>query len=40
MPEGIIPPGMAMVLAGHSGSFDSRYFGLVPQENLRRVKAV
>ena len=37
---GIIPPGMALVLADHSGSFDSRYFGLVPLESLRRVKAV
>jgi conjugative transfer signal peptidase TraF len=40
MPEGVIPPGMALLLADHSGSFDSRYFGLVPLESLRRVKAV
>ena len=38
--NGIIPSGMALVLAEHPGSFDSRYFGLVPLENLRRVKAV
>jgi conjugative transfer signal peptidase TraF len=40
LPEGIIHPGMALVLADHPGSFDSRYFGLVPLENLQRVKAV
>jgi conjugative transfer signal peptidase TraF len=37
---GIVPPGMALVLADHSGSFDSRYFGLVPLESLWRAKAV
>jgi conjugative transfer signal peptidase TraF len=36
----VVPPGMALVLADHPGSFDSRYFGLVPLENLQRVKAV
>jgi conjugative transfer signal peptidase TraF len=40
LPEGIIPSGMALVLAEHPGSFDSRYFGLVPLENLQRVKAM
>lgn len=35
--SGLIPPGMAMVLADHPGSFDSRYFGLVPLEGLQRV---
>ena len=37
---GIIPPGMALVLADHEGSFDSRYFGLVPLEILQRVEPV
>jgi len=40
LPKGSIPPGMALVLADHPGSFDSRYFGLVPLESLRRAKAV
>jgi type IV secretory pathway protease TraF len=31
---------MALVLADHSGSFDSRYFGLVLLESLQKVKAV
>ena len=37
---GVIPPGMALVLADHPGSFDSRYFGLVPLESLQRVEPV
>jgi conjugative transfer signal peptidase TraF len=40
LPEGNIPPGMALVLADHSGSFDGRYFGLVPLDALQRVKPV
>ena len=40
LPEGVIPPGMALVLADHSGSFDGRYFGLVPLESLRRARVV
>ena len=36
----VIPPGMALVLADHEGSFDSRYFGLVPLETLQRVEPV
>ena len=40
LPEGIIPSGMALMLADHPGSFDGRYFGLVPLESLRRAKAV
>jgi conjugative transfer signal peptidase TraF len=40
LPEGIIPPGMALVLADHPGSYDSRYFGLVPLDALQRVKPV
>jgi len=40
LPEGIIPSGMALVLAEHSGSFDGRYFGLVPLDALQRAKPV
>jgi conjugative transfer signal peptidase TraF len=40
LPQGVIPSGMALVLADHPGSYDSRYFGLVPLESLHRVKAV
>lgn len=36
----IIPPGMALVLADHPGSFDSRYFGFVPLESLQRVEPI
>lgn len=36
----IIPSGMALVLADHPGSFDSRYFGFVPLENLQRVEPI
>lgn len=38
--SGVIPNGMALVLADHEGSFDSRYFGLVPLEALQRVEPV
>ena len=37
---GVVPPGMALVLADHPGSFDSRYFGFVPLDSLQRVEAV
>ena len=37
---GVTPPGMALVLADHPGSFDSRYFGLVPLDSLQRVEPV
>lgn len=38
---GIIPPGKVLVLSQHHrGSFDSRYFGLVPLETLRLVRPV
>lgn len=37
---GVVPLGMALVLADHPGSFDSRYFGFVPLENLQRVEPV
>lgn len=36
--SGVIPSGMALVLADHEGSFDSRYFGLVPLDSLQRVE--
>jgi signal peptidase I/conjugal transfer pilin signal peptidase TrbI len=35
-----VPSGRALLLAEHRGSFDSRYFGYVPLENLRRVREV
>jgi conjugative transfer signal peptidase TraF len=38
--SGIIPPGMALLLTDHPGSFDSRYFGLAPLDALQRVKPV
>ena len=38
--SGVIPSGMAFVLADHAGSFDSRYFGFVPLESLHLVQAV
>lgn len=37
---GVVPSGMALVLAEHPGSFDSRYFGFVPLDSLQRVKPV
>lgn len=37
---GVIPSGMALVLADHPGSFDSRYFGFVPLESLQRVEPI
>lgn len=36
----VIPSGMALVLADHLGSFDSRYFGFVPLDSLQRVEPV
>lgn len=38
--SGVIPPGFALLLGEHSGSFDSRYFGLVPLDSLRRTVPV
>lgn len=35
--DGRIPLGMALVLAPHGGSFDGRYFGLVPLASLQKV---
>ena len=37
---GVVPPGLALVLADHPGSFDSRYFGFVPLDSLQRVEPV
>lgn len=38
--SGLVPSGMALVLADHPGSFDSRYFGFVPLDSLQRVEPV
>ncbi len=38
--QGVVPPGMAMVLGQTPKSFDSRYFGPVPLELLRVVLPV
>ena len=40
LPDGVIPPGMVLMLADHPGSFDGRYFGLVPLDALQRAKPV
>jgi conjugative transfer signal peptidase TraF len=40
LPEGVVPPGMALLLAEHPGSFDSRYFGPVPLASLRKTEPV
>ena len=38
---GLIPAGLALVLSqAHPGSFDSRYFGLIPLASLQKVKSV
>lgn len=37
---GVIPAGMALVLAGHPGSFDGRFFGFVPLAGMIRVVPV
>ena len=37
---GIIPSDMAVVLADHPGSFDSRYFGFVPFKSLQKVESI
>lgn len=37
---GVIPDGMALVLADHPGSFDSRFFGLVPSASLSKANPV
>lgn len=36
--SGVVPPGMALLLADHPGSFDGRYFGLAPLASLQRVR--
>jgi conjugative transfer signal peptidase TraF len=38
--EGVIPLGMALLMAEHPGSFDSRYFGPVPLASLRKTEPV
>lgn len=37
---GVIPPDMGLALAPHPGSFDSRFFGLVPLASMTRVEPV
>jgi conjugative transfer signal peptidase TraF len=37
---GIIPPGKALMLSHYPGSFDGRYFGLVPLASLDPVQAI
>ncbi len=38
--NGPVPAGMALLLADHPGSFDGRYFGLVPLDMLQRVRPI
>lgn len=40
LPDGVIPQGLALVMTDHPGSFDGRYFGLVPLQSLQRVEPV
>ena len=35
-----VPDGMALILTPHEGSYDSRYFGLVPLASLHKVEEV
>lgn len=37
---GVIPPGQALTLGQHPGSFDSRYFGFVPLAALHKAEPV
>lgn len=36
--EGIVPDGMALVLTDHEGGFDSRYFGFVPLDSMKKME--
>lgn len=38
--SGAVPQDMTLVLAEHPGSFDGRFFGLVPLSSLRRVEPI
>lgn len=39
--DGIIPEGYGLLLSqDHAGSFDSRHFGLIPLESLKKAKPV
>lgn len=38
--SGVIPSGFVLALGVHPGSFDSRYFGFVPLDSLRRTLPV
>lgn len=35
--SGVVPGGLALVLTLHEGSYDSRYFGFVPVDSLKKV---
>lgn len=37
---GVIPAGMALALSDYPGSFDSRFFGLVPLTGMVRVESI
>lgn len=38
--SGIVPQDLTLVLADHPGSFDGRFFGLVPLASLQRVEPI
>ena len=38
--QGQIPDGQALVLTSHKGGYDSRYFGLVPFDSLKKMTPV
>ncbi len=38
--DGVVPPGEALVLGENPRSFDSRYYGPVPLDEMTRVKAI
>lgn len=38
--SGAVPQDMTLVLAAHPGSFDGRFFGLVPLASLQRVEPI
>lgn len=38
--SGMVPQGKALVMGTHPGSFDSRYFGLVPLDSLIKAEPI
>lgn len=38
--SGVVPKGKALVMGTHPGSFDSRYFGLVPLDSLIKAEPI